>query len=143
MGDAITEGAAEACHRGGPPLNATRTRPEREGSTIFVSGGHADAAVWVNTLQRPGDSPGWYTLLTTTTPLSEGAALAVVVKDFPEMPHQKWDNRDFPRLMRQGAARLRPARPPLPDVASRRTRAVLLEGATLYLSEKDLARKIA
>ena len=42
--------------------------------------------------------------------LSEGGALAVVVGEFPETPHQTRDNSDFPRLMRQGEARLRCAR---------------------------------
>ena len=31
--------------------------------------------------------------------LSEGRALAVVVRDFPETPHQTRDNTDFPRRL--------------------------------------------
>ena len=45
--------------------------------------------------------------------LSEGGALAVVVGDFPETPHRRRDNTDFPRLMRQREARLHLACPPL------------------------------
>ena len=75
--------------------------------------------------------------------LSEGALLAVVVRDFPETPHQKWDNTDFPRLMRQSKARLRLVRPPLARRGSAPHERVLVVGATLYLSEKDLARIIA
>ena len=45
--------------------------------------------------------------------LSEGGALAGVVWDFPETPYQTRDNTDFPRLMRQGEARLRLACPSL------------------------------
>ena len=45
--------------------------------------------------------------------LSEGEALAGVVGDFPETPHQTLDNTDFPRLLRKGEARLRLACPPL------------------------------
>ena len=51
--------------------------------------------------------------------LSEGGALAVVVWDFPETPHQTRDNRNFPRLMRIRDARLRLASP-LPRPARRR-----------------------
>ena len=43
--------------------------------------------------------------------LREGAALAVVVGDSPETPHQTRDNRDLPPRMRKGEARLRPACP--------------------------------
>lgn len=51
-----------------------------ERSTISVFPGNADAAVWVNALQRPSYSPGWFTLLTTITILSQRAEpLAVVV----------------------------------------------------------------
>ena len=39
--------------------------------------------------------------------LSEGKALAIVVWDFPEAPHQTRDNTDFPRLMGQSEERLR------------------------------------
>ena len=39
--------------------------------------------------------------------LSEGGVLAVVVRDFPETPHQTRDNTAFPPPMRQGEARLR------------------------------------
>ena len=45
--------------------------------------------------------------------LSEGGALAVVVGDIHETPHQKRDNTDFPRLMRPSQVRLRPACGPL------------------------------
>ena len=45
--------------------------------------------------------------------LSEGGALAVVVEEFPETPHQTRDKTDFPRLMRQAKRGLRLARPPL------------------------------
>ena len=44
--------------------------------------------------------------------LSEGAAFAVVVGDFHEMPHQTRDNTDFPRPLRESGARLRLACPP-------------------------------
>ena len=44
--------------------------------------------------------------------LSEGGALAVVVGDVHETPHQTRDNTDFPRLMRPSEARLRLAGPP-------------------------------
>ena len=44
--------------------------------------------------------------------LSEGGALAGVVGDFAEAPHQTRDNTDSPRLMRQSEARLRLACPP-------------------------------
>ena len=39
--------------------------------------------------------------------LSEGRALAVVVWDVPETPHQTRDNTDFPRSLRKSEARLR------------------------------------
>ena len=45
--------------------------------------------------------------------LSEGGALPVVVRDFPETPHQTRDDTDFPRPLRESEARLRLARPPL------------------------------
>ena len=38
--------------------------------------------------------------------LSEGKALAIVVEDFFQTPHQARDNKDFPRLMRKSDARL-------------------------------------
>ena len=43
--------------------------------------------------------------------LSEGGALAVVVGDFHETPHQTGDNTDFPRPTRDREARLRLACP--------------------------------
>ncbi len=42
-----------------------------------------------------------------------GRSLAVVVRDFPETPHQTRNNTDFPRPLRKGEARLRLACPPL------------------------------
>ena len=57
-----------------------------------------------------------------TASLSEGGALAVVVEYYPETPHQKWDNWDFPRLVRQSEARLCLACRPSPSAAARRTR---------------------
>ena len=42
-----------------------------------------------------------------------GRAVAVVVRDFPETPHQTRNNTDFPRPLRKGEARLRLACPPL------------------------------
>ena len=36
-----------------------------------------------------------------------------MVRDFPETPHQTWDNRNFPRPLRKSEARLRLACPPL------------------------------
>ena len=50
-------------------------------------------------------------LLTTTTLLSEGGALAVVVQDFSETPHWTRVGRDSPRPQRQSVAELHPARP--------------------------------
>ena len=44
--------------------------------------------------------------------LTEGGALAVVVGDFPETPHQTRDSTDFPRALRKSEARLRLACPP-------------------------------
>ena len=38
--------------------------------------------------------------------LSEGGALAVVVREFPETPQGTRDNTKFPRLLRQSEARL-------------------------------------
>jgi len=45
--------------------------------------------------------------------LSEGGALAVVVEEFPETPHQTRDKTDFPRLMRPSEARAAPRASPL------------------------------
>ena len=45
--------------------------------------------------------------------LSEGGALAVVVRDFTESSHQTRNDKHFPRLMRQSEARLRLACPRL------------------------------
>ena len=45
--------------------------------------------------------------------LSEGGALAFVVMEVPETPHQTRDDTDFPRRLRKGEARLRLACPPL------------------------------
>ena len=59
--------------------------------------------------------------------LSEGRALAVVVRDFPETPHQTRDKTDFPRPLRESEARLRLVGPPRP---ARRTRGVLAVRAT-------------
>jgi len=44
--------------------------------------------------------------------LSEGGALAVVVRNFPETAHQTRDNTDLPRPLRRSKARLRLAGPP-------------------------------
>ena len=44
--------------------------------------------------------------------LSEGRALAVVVGDFPETPHQTRKDKHFPGPLRRGDARLRLACPP-------------------------------
>ena len=62
--------------------------------------------------------------------LSEGEVFAVVVWDFPEMPHQARDNRDFPRPLRESEARLRLTGPPSPGATARRTRGVLVVRAT-------------
>ena len=62
--------------------------------------------------------------------LSEGGALAGVVGDFHETPHQKWDNTDFSRLMRQSEARLRNGVRAAPGVTARRTRGVPVVRAT-------------
>ena len=62
--------------------------------------------------------------------LSEGRALPVVVRDFPETPHQTRDDTDFPRPLRKSEARLRLACPLSPGAPARRTRGVLVEGAT-------------
>ena len=61
---------------------------------------------------------------------SEGDPFAVVVGDFHETPHQKWDNMDFPRLMRQSEARLRNGVRASPGATARRTRGVLVVRAT-------------
>ena len=62
--------------------------------------------------------------------LSEGAPLAVVVRDFPETPHGTRDNTDF-RVPCEKAMRGFASRVPLPPGATaRRTRGVLVEGAT-------------
>ena len=53
-----------------------------------------------------------HTLDNRNVSLSEGALLAVVVRGFHETPHQKGDNRDFPRLMQPSQARLSLACPP-------------------------------
>ena len=84
-----------------------------------------------------------HTLDNHNASLSEGGALAGVVRDFPEPPHQKWDNTDFPRLMRQSKVRLRLVRSPLARRDSALHERVLMEEATLYLSGKDLAGIIA
>ena len=44
--------------------------------------------------------------------LSEGGALAVVVRGIPETPHWTRDDTDFPRPLRKSEARLRLACPP-------------------------------
>ena len=50
-----------------PSKAATRRpRPQRDGSTISASGGHARAVVWVATLQGWGGASRWCTILTTT-----------------------------------------------------------------------------
>ena len=54
--------------------------------------------------------------------LSEGGALPVVVPGFPPTPHQRRDKTEFPRLVGQNEARLRPVPPPRPPGAARRTR---------------------
>ena len=53
-------------------LQTSGLRQEKR-STVSASGGQTGAAVWVNTLQKPGYSPRWCTLLTTTTLLSQRA----------------------------------------------------------------------
>ena len=63
-----------------------------------------------------------HTLDSHNDSLSEGGALAVVVRDFPETSHWTRDNTDFPRLMQQSEARLCLARPFSPGAAARRTR---------------------
>ena len=45
--------------------------------------------------------------------LSEVGALPIVVRDFPETPHQARNNKHFPRPMRKSDARLRLVCPPL------------------------------
>jgi len=66
-----------------------------------------------------------------------------VVWDFPETAHQTRNDNHFPRPLRRSEARPRLACPPSLGVTARRTRGVLVEGATLYLSEKDPSRIIA
>ena len=68
--------------------------------------------------------------------LSDGGALAVVVRDFSETPHGTRDNTDFPRPMRDREARRRLACPPSPGATARRTRGGLVEGATPFLPFK-------
>ena len=69
-----------------------------ERSTISVSRGYADAAVWVNTLQRPSYSPGWCTLLTTTTILSQRAEPSPLwFRTFPKHPIRRGTTRIFRR----------------------------------------------
>ena len=62
--------------------------------------------------------------------LSEGGALAIVVEDFFQTPHQARDNKDFPRLMKKTTRGCASFVPSSPDAAARRTRGVLVEGAT-------------
>ena len=62
--------------------------------------------------------------------LSEGGALAVVVRDFSKTLHGTRDNTDFPRPIRDREARRRLACPPSPGATARRTRGVQVEGAT-------------
>ena len=60
----------------------------------------------VNTLQRPGYSIGWCTLLTTPKLLSQRAKpLTVVVRDLPERPHQTRNGKHFPGPLRESDAR--------------------------------------
>ena len=76
--------------------------------------------------------------------LSEGAPLAAVAGSVPG--NSQWTRvcTDSPPPLPQNVAGLRPARVPAsPGAPARRTRRVMVEGATLYLSEKDLARIIA
>ena len=97
----------------------------------FPSGGHADAAVWVNTLQRPGYSPGWCTLLTTTTLLSQRAEHSRLwLETFPKHLIRRGTTRIF-RVLCDKAKRGCASRvPPSPGAAARRTRGVLVVGAT-------------
>ena len=62
--------------------------------------------------------------------LSEGGALPVVVQGFSETPHGTRGATDFPHPMRQSVARLPLACAPSPGATARRTRGVLVEGAT-------------
>jgi len=75
-----------------------------------TSGGHSYGVVEVATYKKEG-ARRWATFRASTTLLSQRGALAVVVGDSPETPHQTRDNRDLPPRMRQGEARLRPACP--------------------------------
>ena len=56
-----------------------------------------------------------YTLGNRNASLSEGGALAVVVGDFDETPHQKRYNTDCPHLMRLSKARFASPVPPSPE----------------------------
>lgn len=77
-------------------------------------GGAGGGVVWVNSLQRLGYSHGWFTLMTTTTLLSQRAEPSPVwLGDFPETPHWTRNDTEFPRLKRQSEARFRLACPPL------------------------------
>ena len=58
-----------------PPSKAAtrRPRPERDGSTISASGGHADAVRWVSTFQTGGWTSKVDMILIRTTPFSQRA----------------------------------------------------------------------
>ena len=57
-----------------------------------------------------------------------------MVRVFSETPHGTQDNMDFPRPMRQSEAGGASRVPPSPGATARRTRGVLVEGATLGFS---------
>ena len=67
----------------------------RTTSDNAASGGQGGGAVGVNTLQRPGYSPGWRTLLATTTFLSQRAE-----------PSPLWLESFPKRLIRRGTTRI-------------------------------------
>ena len=63
--------------------------------------------------RRGGGGLTWRRSCYHNASLSQDRALAVVVRDFPETPHQTRDNTDSPRRLRKSEARLRLACRPL------------------------------
>ena len=106
-------------------------RPEQDGSTISASGGQSGVAVSMRHRTRPSGARRWRMLLTTTTLRSQRAQPSLLwwslYLEIRVGHGLAWIPRVLCDKTEQGGA---PRVPSSPGASARRTRGVLVEGAT-------------